>query len=65
MCACKMTQGHKGTRHWYTSNHDKQNYPLCKLQLMFKGLDTQLNKQTIRIQESPQGCKSMNKKLLL
>ena len=30
----------------YISNDDTQNYPLCKLQLFVKNLDTQLNEPT-------------------
>ena len=49
----------------FIPNDEKQKYPLCRLQLLDKRLDTQLNKPTNQIQYVSKVVKLTNKKSLL
>ena len=50
----------------YIHNDDPQNYPLCRLQLELKRLDTQVNKPPNQnVMEVPKIVKPINKKTLL
>ena len=49
----------------YIHNDDPQNYPLCRLQLELKRLDTQVNKPPNQnVMEVPKIVKPINKKTL-
>ena len=49
----------------FIPNDEKQNYPLCRLQLLDKRLDTQFNEPTNQIKYISNVVRLTNKKTLL